>query len=75
MKVKHNRAAYKAILADPKSIEEPTRKVGEAAGEGYEWAANPGTRGRARGGIWTASGEAIRDNAENNTLIRALGNG
>lgn len=43
-------------------------------GEGYDGGVEPGAT-RSRGYVVTTTGEAIRDNAENHTLLRAIGGG
>lgn len=50
--------------------------IAESAGEGYEVAIGQGGKGlgkRARAAVHTTDVESIRDNAETNALLRALG--
>lgn len=52
-------------------VTKAARQVQSAAGEGYATGSSVG-RNRARAYVITASNTAKRDNAANNTLLRAL---
>lgn len=45
--------------------------IAEAAGDGYEWSGSDG-KSRSRAGVYPTTFKAIRDNAKNNTLLKAL---
>lgn len=72
---KLNGRAAEQILKHPTTRAEMLRRAqtgAKAAGPGYEASAVTG-RSRARASIITATARAIRDNARNQTLIRAIG--
>lgn len=74
VRVTHNRKAYAALLKEAgvlADVRARAQRVADAAGEGYEMNSSA-PRKRARASVVTATGEAIRDNAENQTLIRSL---
>lgn len=52
-------------------------RIASAAGDGYETsgAGVTGGRGRGRVAVFTATPDAMRDNARNHTLLSALGAG
>ena len=74
VRVVHHSKGYRALLVDPKVVADVRRRaerVADAAGEGYV-AESSEPRKRARAAVVTATGKAIRDNAENQTLLRSL---
>lgn len=78
MEVKLNSAGIRELLKSPELMAELERvgqKIASAAGEGYE--VEVGSKGTTRGRVFVqpATPEAMRDNAENDTLLRALGSG
>lgn len=74
VRVVHNRKAYAALLKEAgvlADVRARARRVAEAAGDGYVMESDdPHTRARAA--VITATGDAVRDNAKNQTLIRSL---
>jgi len=75
VRLKFNSAAYRALLTDPKmlaDLEGRGRAVAAAAGEGVEVLPVETPRRRAHVVVATTTSQAAKDNAENNTLIRAL---
>lgn len=75
--IKWNRAAFEEIRRMPgveaRVADEVSRVLGNL-GEGYEGGTEPGAT-RVRGYVVTAQAEAIIDNSENQSLLRALGGG
>lgn len=55
-------------------IQEQAEAIAGRAGDGYEVVVKTGKR-RCHANIVTASNDARRDNAENNTLLRAMNHG
>jgi hypothetical protein len=81
-KVVHHQKAYYALRSEPgivRFVEGEGKKTLEACGgesAGYAMSSTQGRRnpfGRWRVGVYTREYKAIRDNAKNNTLLRALG--
>ena len=73
-KIKFNSKAIAALLKDPAVVADLKRRaeaIAAAAGEGYD-AVSSEPRRRARAAVVTATDAAREDNAENNTLLRAL---
>ena len=71
------RTALLKSAAVKREVERRTNTVHSAAGgdsAGYRAAIDTNSR-RARGAVYTYSYKAVKDNAKNNTLIRALGAG
>lgn len=69
-----SKSSFRKFLTSPELLPELQKRVDRiaaAAGEGYVGRVNPG-RKRHRGAVITTTGDAIRDNARNNTLVRAL---
>lgn len=54
-----------------KLLEETAAAIAVRAGEGYSYKVKSGYK-RAHATVFPETPEAIRDNAENNTLLRAL---
>lgn len=74
-KVKLNTAGFRALRNDPSvvnDLQSRGRRIQSAAGSGYVVEGGAG-RNRARVVVIAASPAAMRDNAKNNTLIRAMG--
>ena len=74
--IKWNDAEFIALAKSPKVmaiLTDQARQIARRAGDGYE--AEAGTRGKTRGRAWARAhtAEAIRENAKNATLLRALG--
>ena len=70
-------AGFREIRTSPgvtADISARVERIEAACGEGYEGETTSG-RNRARGGVFTATAEAMVDNARNNTLVRNLGAG
>lgn len=74
MRLKYDLSAFDEIRREPSRAlrEEYGRKILAIAGEGYEMRASSG-RSRDRLNVYAATAAAKRDNARNNTLVRALG--
>lgn len=75
-KIEWNDSEFIALAKSPKVVAmltDQARQIARRAGDGYE--AEAGTRGKTRGRAWARAhtAEAIRDNAKNATLLRALG--
>ena len=74
-----HRKTHDAIRTSPQ-MQAELRRLGQSIeaelGDGYESAVTPVTgktyRQRSRLGVWTRTYEAIRDNAKNDSLTRAL---
>lgn len=78
VRIEWNMPGFRALRTDPAVVADLRRRaenIAAACGEGYIAEANPAPRRRARAAVITATGKAIRDNAENNTLLRNLGRG
>lgn len=78
MEIKLNPDGFKQVLKSPEvaaELERLAQTIAGRAGEGYEVVA--GTRGTSRSRVFVrpATKQAVKDNAENDTLIRALGGG
>ena len=77
MLIRWNVSAFEEIRRSPavnaRLQQEVSRILGQV-GEGYAGGVEAGAT-RSRGYVVTTTGEAIRDNAENHTLLRALGGG
>jgi len=78
-KIVWNRTAFKAIrtsAAVERELLRRAQKIAAAAGEGFDADSGiTGGRGRARAAVWTATPEARRRNATDNTLLRSLSAG
>lgn len=75
-RIEWNNAEFIALAKSPKVmaiLTDQARQIARRAGDGYE--AEAGTRGKTRGRAWARAhtAKAIRDNAKNATLLRALG--
>lgn len=76
-RVKLNNAGFRALrnsAAVVNDLRSRAERVRTAAGNGYVVEGGAG-RNRARFVVITAKPSAIRDNAKNNTLIKAMGAG
>lgn len=76
-RIQWNRPAFEAIRRSPGVTAELSThadRVASAAGEGYLSVHGHG-RTRNRAAVVTTTGDAMRDNARNNTLLRVLGSG
>ncbi|MBF6428703.1 hypothetical protein IU440_28935 [Nocardia cyriacigeorgica] len=76
-RIEWNRQAFEQIRREPvvsTELLKEAEKIAQRAGDGYVAVRGRG-RTRNRAAVVTSNAEAIRDNAENNTLIRALGGG
>jgi len=76
-RIRWNHRAFEQIRRDPavaNELRKEADKIADRAGEGY-LAVDGNGRTRSRAAVVTSNAEAIRDNAENNTLLRALGGG
>lgn len=70
-----NSRGFRALLTNPavqRDLEARAQRVASAAGEGYEALPLQPPRRRAHVIVAPVTGDADRDNAENNTLLRAL---
>lgn len=75
VRLKFNSKAFRQLLTDPKvqaDLLERAQAVAEAAGEGVEVLPVETPRRRAHVVVATQTDEAAKDNAEQNTLIRAI---
>ncbi len=75
-RISWNLRAFEAIRRSPgvdAALRAKVDKVLAQVGPGYVGHVEAG-RTRSRGAVVTATGEAMRDNAENHTLVRALSN-
>lgn len=75
MRIKWNMAAFRALRTAPGVTADLSRRaerVAAACGDGFVARTTPGTRGRSRAAVITASPDAIRRNARDNTLVRNL---
>lgn len=75
-KIEWNNAEFIALAKSApvrKMLTDQAQQIARRAGSGYE--AEAGTRGKTRGRAWAraTTAKAIRDNAKNATLLRALG--
>lgn len=75
-RIEWNNAEFIALAKSPKvqqMLTDQAQQIARRAGDGYE--AEAGTRGKTRGRAWARAhtAKAIRDNAKNATLLRALG--
>ena len=78
MKIKFNRNAFREIRLLPEvaaDVHDRAERVAAAAGEGFDAFPTQAPRNRARAAVVTTSMKAIRQNARDNTLLRALGAG
>lgn len=76
MRIQWNLATFKKIRKSPEMqavLQEAIDKMVQELGDGYEGDVQVG-QARARGGVVTATQHAKRENARDNTLLRALGN-
>lgn len=78
MKVVLHNEGFQALRTDPAMMAELNRlaeDIAEKAGDGFgaKPAAATGGRVRGRSAVVTATPEAVRRNAKNNALLRALG--
>ena len=74
-KIKWNNPAFREIRTLPAvdaDMQSRADRVAAAAGSGYEAKRTANPRNRARAAVVTTSYRAIRENARNNTLLRAL---
>ncbi len=72
--IKWNVPAFEEIRRDPSvksDLAIRADRIAEAAGDGYESSSTEGAT-RSRASVVTTTYAAIRDNAKNNTLIRAV---
>ena len=75
MKIKFNRNAFREIRLLPEvaaDVHDRAERVAAAAGEGFDAFPTQAPRNRARAAVVTTSMKAIRQNARDNTLLRAL---
>ena len=81
MRIKWNNKGFYDLRREPgvvQDLERRARAVKEAAGEGYEVGSIQGARnpqGRWRTSVITADYKSQKDNAKNDTLLRALDRG
>lgn len=79
VKIKWKSGVFRELRTLPEVQAELARRGGRiaaAAGDGYDSESGiTGGRGRARTAVFTATGEAVRDNARNHSLLRALSAG
>lgn len=76
-RVVHHSKGYRELLTSAAVLAEVrarAEKIAEAAGDGYEMRSSEPRR-RARAAVVTTTAKAMRDNATNQTLLRALGAG
>ena len=74
-KISWNRDAFRQIRLLPEvdaDMQARAARVAAAAGSGYEAKRSDAPRNRARAAVVTTSMKAIRQNARDNTLLRAL---
>ncbi|NKY08943.1 hypothetical protein [Cellulomonas hominis] len=76
--MKWRRGAFAELRTDPavmRELDSYAERIADAAGDGYEAKPAEETGGRVRGraAVVTTTLGAIRDNAKNHTLMRALG--
>ncbi|MDN5725161.1 MAG: hypothetical protein L0G99_04405 [Propionibacteriales bacterium] len=74
MKIVTNRKALGQILNSPgliRDLQRRTEAIKAAAGEGFDGNVVRGKR-RPRGGVVTATAKAMRRNAKENTLVKAM---
>lgn len=77
VKFELNRAGVRELLKSPNMAaicSERASSVRSRAGVGYDVSVKTGAN-RVYANIYTATPEAMRDNYENNTLLKALGGG
>ena len=77
VKFKLNRAGVKALLRSREAmnvVSDYATRIQSRCGEGYEVTTFTGTN-RVNASVHAATVEARRDNAENNTLLKARGGG
>ena len=80
MKITWNMGGFEELRTDPAIMDELDRvaqEVAKNAGPGYEVRGpeHTGGRGRGRAAVVTVTEQAKLDNAQNATLLRALGGG
>lgn len=78
VRVQWRRGAFADLRTEPAVMDEldaHAERIAAAAGDGYEAmpAAETGGRVRGRAAVVTTTTGAMRDNAKNHTLVRALG--
>ncbi len=76
LRIELNRAGVKELLQSEEMaqvLDDYAAQVASRAGAGYGHDASRAGKTRAHGRVWAESSEAVRDNEENNTLLRALG--
>lgn len=74
IQIRHKNRAYQQMLKSPEAqriVRERAERIAAAAGDGYEAVQSP-PRKRARAAVVTTSAASIRDNAQNNTIVRSL---
>lgn len=77
MKIKWNLSAFEEIRRLPgvdDRLDQEVTRILNGAGDGYDGGVEPG-KTRSRGYVVTTNYKAIKDNAENHTLLRLLGGG
>ena len=75
VRIRWNVPAFEKIRRDPALADEMKRiadDIADRCGEGYVAVRGHGVR-RDRAAVITTTGAAMRDNAENNTILRSLG--
>lgn len=74
VRIKLNRSGVRQLLrsAEMREIcDEKAAAIAARCGEGYEHGAYTG-KNRANASVWAETPQARRDNAENNTILRAM---
>lgn len=74
-RIEFNSAMFRAILTGAEvraDLEDRAGRIESAAGEGFEASVTVGSN-RVRASVITATPEAMREEAENGTLSRAIG--
>ena len=74
-RVKHHSKGYKQLLVSDEMVRRvaaEAQRVADASGSGYVAETTDRPHTRARAAVITATGEARRDNAANNTMLKNL---